>query len=66
MIPMHFHVLNYNFLLWLSRVSCGGLKHTNVDSSHCVYCTSHTRETAVSKDSSPTFLMNTVTFYYFL
>lgn len=65
-IHMHFRALNYTFLLWLSRVNCGGLKHANVESSHCVYHTSHIGEILVSKDSGPTYLMNTITFYYFL
>lgn len=59
-------MLNCTFLPWLSRVNCGGLKHANVQSLHCMYHVSHSREILVSEDSSPTYLMNTVTFYYFL
>lgn len=65
-IHVHIRALNYPFLLWLSRVNCGGVKHTNAESSHCMYPMSHTGEVLVSKDSSPTYLMNTVTLYYFL
>ena len=65
-ICMHVHALSYAFLLWLSRVNCGGLKHANAESLNCIYHKSHTEEVSVSKDSSPTHLMNTVTFYYFL
>lgn len=65
-IHIHLHALNYTFLLWLSRVNCGEAKHTNAESLLCVHYRWCTGEILLSKDSSPTHLMNIVASYYLL